>query len=621
MAYGYWGKVLRINLTTGKVSYEKIEEDIMRTYIGGSGLGAKFLIEETDGDTDPLGPDNILAFMTGPFTGTRTPNGGRFQVTAKSPLTGGLGEANSGGTFGPKLKYTGVDGLILCGRSDKPVHIFIDDNEVKINDAAELWGKDTFEIADIMTERYGKKQETACIGPAGENLVKFACIMHDGREARTPARTGLGAVMGSKNVKAITVLGTQRPETAMPEEFRQSMIKWAKTLSENSPGMRKYGTGEAVEFIEAAGDLPIKNWKEGQLATCGQISGVTMTESGLLKKSYSCAQCTIGCGRVVEIKEGPYACEEQGGPEYETIGCLGSNLMVDDLEVIQMGNSLCNKLGMDTISTGGAIAFAMEAFEEGVLTEEELGGRKIRWGEAEDIRWLIEAIAAREGIGDILAEGARAAGKRLGGIAEEFAVEVKGLEFPAHDPRAGSTIALQYATSTRGACHCNSNTHPIALTGETSGHGFMPPQKYDPRDFGEDTVNLTINYQDANAMMDSMPICKFAMYSLDTEFLGAYLTLIKQVAGWDMDKDEFMEAGRRIVTLKRAYQVKCGVSRKDDRLPPRMSKRRMNGGMADHVPKVEPMLDLYYEARGWDTYGRPTTETLKKLSLEWIGKL
>ncbi len=618
MTYGYWGKILRINLNTGHSVFETISEDTMRKYIGGSGLGAKFLIEETGPDTDPLGPDNILIVMTGPFTGTRAPNGGRYQVTTKSPLTGSLGEANSGGTFGTKLKYTGIDGLILAGKADTPVHILIIDDDVIISDASDLWGKNTFEIADIMDERYGKKQETICIGPAGENMVKFACIMGEGRDARTPGRTGTGAVMGSKNVKAITVLGTKQPQTAHPEELRKAIVKWSKTLAQNSPGMRKYGTGEAVEFIEACGDLPIQNWRSGKMPTCGQISGITMTESGLLKKSYSCAQCTIGCGRVVEIKEGPYACEPQGGPEYETIGMLGSNLMVDDLEVIQMGNSICNKMGMDTISAGAAVAFAMEAFETGIITEEQINGRKIRWGNAEDIRWLLNAIATRESIGDTLAEGTKKAGMILGGIAPEFSVDVKGLEFPAHDPRAGSTIALQYATSTRGACHCNANTHPIALTRQTSGHGFMPPQKYDPYDFGEDTVNLTINYQDANAMMDSMTICKFAMYSLDMDFLEAYLSLFRFICGWNMDRDEFMVTGKRIVTLKRAYQVKCGVTRKDDRLPPRMTRRRKDGGMGDHVPKVEPMLDLYYEARGWDLYGRPTKKTLEELSLEWI---
>lgn len=617
MANGYWGKILRIDLASGRISYEKLNKKDMRLYIGGSGLGAKYLMEETGAETDPLGPDNILAFMTGPFTGTRAPNGGRYQVTTKSPLTGGLGEANSGGSFGPKLKFTGVDGLILKGKAEKPVHILIEDDKVTINNAEELWGKDTFEIADIMTERYGRKQETVCIGPAGENLVKYACIMGDGRDARTPGRTGTGAVMGSKNVKAITVLGTLKPEVAKPEELRKTITAWSKKMAENSPGMRKYGTGEAVEFIEAAGDLPIKNWSEGQMATCGQISGITMTESGLLTKSYFCSQCTIGCGRVVEIKEGPFACEEQGGPEYETIGMLGSNLLVDNLEVIQMGNSICNRMGMDTISAGSAVAFAMEAFETGVITEEMMDGHKARWGNADDIRYILNSIARRDGIGDLLAEGTKAAGKKLGGIAEEFSVDVKGLEFPAHDARAGSTIALQYATSTRGACHCNANTHPIALTGETSGHGFIPAQKYDPTDFGEDTVNLTINYQDANAMMDSMTICKFAMYTLDTDFMEAYLTLFNQICGWDMSKDEFLESGARIVTLKRAYQVKCGVSRKDDRLPPRMTKRRINGGMGDHVPKVEPMLDLYYETRGWDIYGRPTAETLDKLSLGW----
>lgn len=618
MAGGYCGKVLRINMTTGEISHQTFDEDTLRKYIGGSGLGAKILAEETDEKTDPLGPDNILAIMSGPFAGTRAPNGGRYQVVAKSPLTGHFGEGNSGGTFSTKLKHTGFDGIVLKGASDKPVCIVVKDGEASIEDAADLWGKDTFETDAIMTEKYGKKQGTLCIGPAGENLVKCSCIMNDGKDARTPARTGLGAVMGSKKVKAVTVIGNGEVEVADPEALKETVKKWSKILADNSPGMRKYGTGEAVEFIESTGDLPIKNWSQGQLATCGQISGITMTESGLLKKSYFCAQCTIGCGRIVEIEKGPFACEEQGGPEYETMGMLGSNLLVDDLQVIQMGNSICNKMGMDTISAGSAVAFAMEAYEAGVLTKEMMDDHEARWGNADDIKYLLNAIALREGIGDLLAEGTRTAAAKLGSIAGEFSVDVKGLEFAAHDPRAGSTMALAYATGTRGADHNNANTHPIALTGATSGHGFMEPMKYDRFEFGEQTVELTRTYQDANAMMDSMSVCKFAMYTLDGDFMDAYLKLFKDICGWDMTKEEWLESGERIVNLKRAYQVRCGISRKDDRLPPRMTKRRVDGGAGDHVPKVEPMLDLYYEARGWDIYGRPTKETLKRLDLEWV---
>ncbi|MDC7234698.1 MAG: aldehyde ferredoxin oxidoreductase family protein [Spirochaetales bacterium] len=618
MTGGYWGKTLRINLTTKEITNESFSDDVLRKYIGGSGLGAYVVARETGADTDPLGPENVLCVMSGPFAGTRAPNGGRYQVVTKSPLTGLLGEGNSGGTFSTKMKYAGIDGIIFTGASDNPVHIVVDNGKVSIEDAGDLWGMDTFELDDVMTERYGKKQCTLSIGPAGENLVKFAAIMNDGKDGRAAARTGMAAVMGSKKVKSITVLGNMKPEVADPEGLREIVKKWSKALAERSEGMRKYGTGEAVEFIEATGDLPVKNWAEGQLPTCGQISGITMTESGLLKKSYFCGQCTIGCGRVVEIKEGPYACEEQAGPEYETIGTLGSNLMVDDLEVIQMGNSICNKMGLDTISAGGAVAFAMEAYEAGVLTKEMLGGKEARWGNAEDIRWLLYAIARREGIGDLLAEGTKAAGQKLGGMAPEFAVEVKGLEFPAHDPRAGSTMALAYATSTRGACHLNANTHPTALTGGTSGHGFYKETEYDRFDFGDATVELTRVYQDANAMMDSMTICKFAMETLGADFMGAYNELFKAICGWDMTTEEFLESGERIVNLKRAFQVRCGVSRKDDRLPPRMTKRRVNGGAGDHVPKVEPMLDLYYDNRGWDMYGRPTKETLERLDLSWV---
>ena len=618
MLGGYCGKVLRIDLTKGKISYETYDEETLRKYIGGSGLGAKILYEETDENTDPLGPDNVIAIMSGPFAGTRAPNGGRYHVVTKSPLTGLLGEGNSGGSWSTQLKYAGFDGIILTGAAEKPVHIHIEDGEVAINDAADLWGMDTFKLDEVMTERYGKKQVTLCIGPAGEKLVKIAAIMNNGKEARTAARCGMGAVMGSKKVKAITVIGTGRPPLADPEALKESIRKWSKKITEDSTGLRKYGTGEAVEFIESSGDLPVKNWTQGTLENCGKISGITMTESGLLKKSYFCAQCSIGCGRVVEIKDGPFACEEQGGPEYETIGMLGSNLMVDDLRVIQMANEICNRQGIDTISAGASVAFTMEAYENGIIDKEMLGGREARWGNAEDIRSLLNMIARREGIGDLLAEGTKKAAEKLGGIAPEFSVDIKGLEFPAHDPRAGETMALAYSTSTRGACHLSANTHPIALTGATSGHGFMEPMKYDRFDYGDDTVKLTRVYQDANAMLDSMTICKFVMYTLDADFLEPYLKWFKEIVGWDMTKEEWLETGERIFNLKRAYLVRCGISRKDDRLPPRMSKRRKTGGAGDQIPKVEAMLDKYYEARGWDMYGRPTKETLKRLGLEWV---
>lgn len=615
MVGGYCGKILRVNLTTGEMSHDSFEEEILRKFIGGSGLGAYVVAKETDENTDPLGPENVIAIMSGPMAGTKAPNGGRYHVVTKSPLTGLLGEGNSGGSWSTKLKYSGFDGIILTGASPNPVHLVIDDEGPRLEEASDLWGLDTFELEELLVERMGKKRTSLCIGPAGEKLVRIAAIMNDGKDARAAARTGMGAVLGSKKVKAITVMGTGRPDVAQPDLVRESAKKYSLQINKASEGMRKYGTGEAVEFILATGDLPVKNWSEGHFENAANISGITMTESGLLKKSYFCAQCTIGCGRVVEINEGPFACEEQGGPEYETIGTLGSNLMVDNLEVIQMANSICNKLGMDTISAGGALAFAMEAYETGVLTEEALG-QKMRWGNPDDIRSMLGKIAAREGIGDILAEGTKAAGRILGGMTPEFSVDVKGLEFPAHDPRAGSTMALAYATSTRGACHLNANTHPIALTGGTSGHGFYKACDYDRFEFGDATVDLTRVYQDANAMMDSMTICKFAMDALGTDFLDAYLELFKEICGWDMTKEEWLETGERIFNLKRCYQVRCGVSRKDDRLPPRMTKRRGEGG-GDHVPKVEPMLDLYYEARGWDIYGRPTPETLKRLDLEW----
>ena len=618
MVGGYFNNFLRINLTTGEITKEPFSDEDLRNYIGGSGLGAKVVCEETDEYTDPLGPDNVLTIFTGPFVGTGLPNFGRYDVATKSPLSGFFGEANSGGTWGTKLKHAGVDGLILTGASPKPVYIHIDDGEVSLNDAADLWGKDTFEVDDILREKYGNKTVTLSIGVAGENLVMSAAIMNDGVEGRAAARCAVGAVMGSKNLKAVSVLGTGKPPFADEEAVKAAVKEWMKPMSDNTVDFRKYGTSGGVATVEAVGDMPVKNWSAGN-TDISNITGQNMAEK-ILKKSYHCAQCPVGCGRSVHVTEGKYASIETGGPEYETFGMLGSNCLINDLEAVQMGNELCNRYGLDTISAGSAVSFAMEAYEAGILSEDILEGKKARWGNADDMLDLIKALAFREGkLGDLLAHGVKGASKILGGVAEEMAVTVKGLEFPAHDPRASVATGLQYITSTRGADHLNSFTSDFTVPGNHPGFGFLDPIEFDPYDaLSDDNLNIVFIHQHVMAMLDALTGCKFVIFPLGENFMPNMLDWLKKVTGWDWTKEDFLKTGERLFNLKRMYQVRCGVSRKDDVLPPKMTKRRMTGGAADHIPNVAALLDRYYEKRGWDYYGIPSEDKLKELGLDWL---
>jgi aldehyde:ferredoxin oxidoreductase len=615
MAGGYVGKVLRVDLTKKMITEQTFSEETLRKYIGGTGLGTKILFEETTKDTDPLGPENPLIIMVGPLTGTNIPNFGRHHVVTKSPLTGGYGESNAGGTWGAKLKHAGYDGIIFTGKASKPVYLWIDNGQVEIRDAAYLWGKDTYEVDDILKDEFGKKIVTMSIGQAGEKLVKFASIMNDGYEGRAAGRCGVGAVMGSKNLKAVVVNGSVRPSIAKEDELKESIKKWAPKIKDNTEEfLGNYGTSVGVPTSEALGDLPIKNWAQGRFIDGAQkISGKTMAET-ILTKRYSCAQCVIACGRTVHVKEGPYAGPESGGPEYETIGMLGSNCLVDNLEAVQKANELCNRFGIDTISTGATIAFAMECYEKGLITKDQTGGLEIKWGDPDVLVEMVKKIALREDFAYTLGEGTRNAAEIIGGIAPELTVQVRGLDFPAHDPRAGNSIGLQYAVSARGACHLSSFTHDFEYGATMPELGY--PDKADRFEVKGKGI-FASKFQDLMAMMDSLTGCKFIVFGLGENSIKIMADWLGLVTGWDMKDDEFLETGDRIVTLKRMYNVlKCNQSRKDDILPPRMmTHRRKEGGAADNLPHLGYMLSEYYEHRGWDEQGIPTDKTLERLGL------
>lgn len=614
MLGGYAGKILRVDLTTHTMKETFYDEKILRQYLGGSGLGAKILYDETDSNTDPLGPENPLIFLTGPIEGTRMPNSGRHQVITRSPLTGSYGEANSGGKFGVRLKKAGFDGVIFTGQSEKPVYLLLNNGKAELLSADELWGKDTFEVDEILRGKYGKRACTASIGVAGEKLSLLSCIMNDGEDARTTARCGVGAVMGSKRLKAICVDGDTATPVVKEQEFNDSVKKWAPIIMKNMEGMREGGTSGAVPFIEEIGDLPVKNWAEGNFDV-EKVSTPVMNAT-ILTGRYSCANCSIRCGRVVEIKDGPYKSPVSAGPEYETLALFGPNCLIDNLEAVSYANILCNKYGIDTIGAANAVSYAMEAYERGIITEEDLGC-KARFGNHEDMIELLHKIGRRdEGFASYLADGTKVASEHLGGIATEFAIHQRGMEFPAHDPRYADSIGLQYATSPRGACHLSANCHGEEYNGSYGGYGFGDGTVIELDNHStEHKPEMNVELEHIMCLCDSMTCCKFLLGATNDSTCDLFLHWLNCITGWDLDKQELIDIGERIFNLKRMYLVRDGQSRKDDKLPPRMRKRRMTGGSANNIPDIDGMLDRYYELRGWDEFGIPTKETLERLDL------
>ncbi len=607
MPGGYMGRFLRVDLTTRRVADETIPEATLRAYIGGSGLGSRVLFDETTRTTDPLGPENRLLFLTGPLTGTTIPTSGRHAVVAKSPL-GMWGEADCGGTFGYELKRAGIDGIIFEGQADQPVYLLIADGAASLEDARELWGRDTFETQDILRARHGDRMVVTCIGPGGERLAPIAAILNDGRNARPAARGGLGAVMGSKRLKAIGVTGTRRPVVVHDDKLRPLVRQMTLHIKEKTQSLRDYGTAGGVLPSAAIGDMPIQNWRRGTWREgVEKLSGQAMAET-ILTGRYFCKACTIGSGREIEIKDGPYAGVKGAGPEYETLAGLGSMCLVDDLKAVSKANELCNRYGIDTMSTGAVIAFAIEAFERGLLRLSDVDGLDLSWGNAATVIALVEKIGKREGVGDLLANGVRFVAKKLGGEAYKFALEVKGLELAYHDPRSLSSLAAAYATYSRGACH-RSYSHYLERN-TLPELGFEKPLD---RHATERKGIAAAVMQDYGGLYNSLKLCQFIMRGVTVQEV---VDCLNYVTGWDMDIGEFMRAGERASNLKRLYNVRLGMSRKDDTLPYRILNEALpDGGAANYLPDLEAMLDEYYDYRGWTGDGIPTRAKLEALGL------
>jgi aldehyde:ferredoxin oxidoreductase len=604
-------KIAEIDLNNKKISYLTLKEKDMEKFIGGSGVGAKLLYEYTNHQTDPLGPENVLIFMTGPLTGTKVFSSDRFEVITKSPLTGIYAESDCGGEWGEELKKCGIDGIVIKGKSEKPVHIIIKDEEIMIKDAFNLWSKDTFEVNELLKKEIDTKARSVCIGIAGERLVKIAAIMNKGEVGRAAGRAGVGAVMGSKNLKAITVLGSKEVEIAHEKELNEFIKEITPHMIKASERLREHGTSRDVELYEKIGDLPIKNWYEGNWKEgAKKISGPTMTKD-ILTGRYYCGRCVIGCGREVEIKDGPYKDQKGAGPEYEAIGMFGSNCLVDDLNVIFKAQELCNKYGLDSISAGSLMSFCIEAYERDLISTKDTGGLEMTWGNGDAIIKMLKKIAYREDIGNLLGKGIVKASEEIGRNSSEFAIHVKGLDVPAHDPRAKVSLALSYATSPRGACHVAGFTHNLEYASALPDLGY--PQTLD-RFETKGKAKMVADMQNLMSLFDSLHLCKFTLFAgMSVE---PCLKSLNLVTGWNMSKEEFLKAGERIFNLKRLYDVREGISRKDDTLPARLLMHPRGGGSGDNLPRLSEMLKDYYRLRGWDEFGIPTKEKTKDLDLE-----
>ena len=605
---GYTGKIARIDLSKRKVYVQRLKNNLIKDYIGGSGIGAKLLYEEKTEKMDPLSPNSLIIFMTGPLTGSGVPGTGRHEVIFKSPLTNIFARSSVGGSWGVKLKKAGFDGIIISGKSDKPVYLWIHEEKVEFRSANNLWGKDTYEVDKILKEETEGKASTAVIGPAGEKGIKISCIVHDGKHARVAGRCGGGALMGSKNLKAIVVYGTQRVSINQPKKLKDYIKETLPHIKEAGKGMSEFGTAGGIMNYEKLGNFPHKNWalsdwEEGAKKICGQEMAKT-----ILKGRYSCRDCPIGCGRVVKVTEGPFAPVDGGGPEYETIAALGSNCLVDNLEAIAKANELCNRYGLDTMSTGGVIGFAMEAYEKSLINIKDTGGIELKWGDGKAVIKMVEKIAKREDIGKLLGEGVKEAALGIGKNSIEFAIHTKGLEPSYHDPRCFFSHALSYATTNRGACHNGSQSHSCEMSNTQPDIGIDKPQD---RHQLEGKAEFTIKLQNLMCMFDSIVMCNF-MHASGAIKVHSMVNLLNYVTGLDLDIKEFMKIGERIFNLQRLYNVRCGISRKDDTLPSRFLTLKRNRGK---LPPLGELLSDYYEYRGWNEEGIPNQIKLKELNI------
>ncbi len=610
----YVGKFLRIDLTHSTWTEEPISEDQVRKYLLGSGFAAKLFYDEMDPDLDPLDPASPLLVFNGVLAGTFAPTGCRSSWCGRSPLTGIWNEANIGNYWGAELRFSGYDGLVISGRAEKPVYVWINgiDDTIELRDASHVWGKDYFVTADTLLEETDPRAQVAGIGPAGENLVKIAGIMSGPSDhIRAAARGGMGALMGSKNLKAIVVRGKERPEYPDQKAFRDEVKSQNAFIKETSISMSNFGTAGGVIGTEKFGDMPMRNWTLGSWDQANQVSGQTIYGKYLVKHTH-CYACPIGCGKEIEVPEGKYQTPKGEGLEYETIAGFAGMTRNANAESVILANSLCNRYGMDTISTSSVIAFAMEAYEEEMIGPEDTGGIELRFGDPDAILAMIEKIAYRRDIGDTLAEGVREAARRIGNGAEDFAVHVKGLEVAYHDPRAFVSMAVNYATANRGGCHLEALSYWNGYGIHHSDLGYSETLQH--HESNAEQAKLAYDYQNYMSVYNPLGLCKFIAKGLVGPERIAQI--VNSALGWNWTNEDVLTAGDRLFQLKRLINLRLGITSEDDTLPKRLlTHPRPTGDAAGVLPDLEVMLPVYYQLREWDENGTPRQARLEKLGL------
>ncbi len=589
---GYLGRILVVDLSAGRLWDEPLDEADLRAYIGGSGLGARYIADRVTADTEPLAPDNPLLFMTGPLVGTNMPSAGRYSVCALSPLTGLWGEANSGGFFGPELRFAGYDGILITGCADRPMWLSIVDGQAQLHDASALWGLDTYATQDQARRALNQpKARVACIGPAGEHLAKMAAIVND--HGRVAGRTGLGAVMGSKKLKAIAACGAAvRGAAAIPLADPQAFQAAVRDILVNGKedmaaiALRMAGTAGYVDMALMYGDMPIRYYQQGEWEPGGDLSGVLLAER-YQNRNIGCYHCPIACGR--ETRAPRFGAPKVDGPEYETLGAFGSLMQVNDLEAVIYAGHLCNLYGLDTISTGATIALACELFERGILSSADTDGLPMRYGDPTIAHHLIPMIARREGFAALLAEGSSALARHYG--VPDLAVTVNRLEVPMHDPRAFSGMAVTYALSPRGACHMQGDMYGVDTgQGPAMELGILPGDRFEDT---EEKGRIAARQQVWRSVYNALTLCQFQNPGVDL-----LLRALNAATGWGWQGEDLLAAGRRILALKRTLNQRRGLTRADDRLPSLLTQP-LSGGTEGHVPNLQDMLVGAYDELGW----------------------
>lgn len=630
MLFGYAGKILHVDLNTGKISVEQPTEEFYKTYLGGSAMGTYYLYKNTPVGTDPLGPQNTLAFMISPTTGVSISGQSRMNVTAKSPETGLIGDSQVGGFFPAELKFSGFDGIVFTGKSPKPVYLWVHDNEAELRDASHLWGKITGDVEKIIREELADpKIEVAQIGPAGEKMAHFASIMNMCNRAN--GRTGMGAVMGSKNLKAVAVRGHQKVKTADPAAVTR-LARLAPKRVQDIPdmkGLQDFGTASVINYQNISGGLPTRNYLSGTFEQAEDLSGEHMSET-ILQQNDTCYACVVRCKRVVETEyKNRHIDPFYGGPEYETLSTFGSYCGIGDMNAVSLANQICDQYGLDTIACGATVAFAMDCFEHGYLTLKDTQGVELRFGNADAMVTMVEKIAKREGLGDLLANGATVAATKIGHGAEDLVVAVKNHDLPAHMPQVKRSLALIYAVNPFGADH-QSSEHDPGYTPDTASYnlermaeiGLTNPMS--DRVLDREKVKMALWTELNYCFMDTAVLCQF-VYGPAWQVYGPkeQAELLHAVTGWDWSVADVQKIGERRLNMLRAFNAREGAGRDRDTLPRRIYDEPLKGGTSDGVAvtrqEVQDALDTYYEMCGWDVAtGKPTPAKLQELGLGWM---